>query len=297
MSSAAPQSPRLEAFGLSKSFPVRRRRETEMALEDFSLSLSAGQIAVLAGANGAGKSTALKIMAGLELADEGRVRIFGASPRSLEARRRSAWLPDATELFPFLNWKETLRYFGEISGTPATEIALRIEELGATWGLDRYGKKRVGGFSLGMRRRLAIASVLIARPDLLLLDEPISGLDPEGQMLFVQEILREKERGATIVMSSHHFSQLEEFVDHLCVLRAGKTLVAGSLDELGRELPGRDITARGLDAEALVQLAQRARELGGELGPARLARADLDRLVLGERARELGGDSQDVESS
>lgn len=282
MDDASQKRIRLEVTGLTKSYSRGRRAPAEVALRALDMRLAPGELLLLAGPNGAGKSTALRLFAGLDVPDEGRVLLDGNTPRSLAARRATAWLPDNTELFPFLDWRETLEYFAALTGIGGAAMKERRDALGETWGLTGFGRKRVGGYSLGMRRRLALATVLIGRPDLLLLDEPISGLDPEGQAIFSRELRLEKERGATVVMSSHNFANIDDYADFLLVLRGGETVLQGRLDEIAERCHSRDLTVTGLDAESWSGFVSAVEALGGRVTREGLPRAEIESLVLGD---------------
>ncbi|MEZ6195197.1 MAG: ABC transporter ATP-binding protein [Planctomycetota bacterium] len=270
----------VEAIGLGKSYPKRHATDPDSALEGFDLVVRAGEAVVLAGGNGAGKSTALRILAGIEEPSRGRALVGGLPPRALAARRMTGWLPDTAELFPFLDWRETLDFFVKLADGERAALTARAAELAETFGLTAFGRKRVRTYSLGMRRRLAIAATLVAAPRVLLLDEPIGGLDPDGQHLFSEVMRREKDRGAALVVSSHHLGRSEEFADRLVVLRRGRIGLAGAMGELAERLGSRDITAHGLDGAALAALADRARELGGTLDAPRLAASEIESFIL-----------------
>ncbi|MEE9391911.1 MAG: ABC transporter ATP-binding protein [Planctomycetota bacterium] len=270
----------LETIALGRSYPRRDPKDPEYALDGLNLRLCGGEAVVLAGGNGAGKSTALRLIAGLEMPDRGRVRIFGRSPRSMVARRRTGYLPDQSELFPFLDWRETLDFFAAISDVARPEAKRRADAWGERFGLTDYGRKRVRAFSMGMRRRLGLAAVLMSEPELLLLDEPISGLDPEGMRLFNEVMAEQKARGTALLLSSHHLGQAETFCDRIVALRRGKVVSEGRIADLGQTLGAHDFTVSGLDQEGLEALMARAEELGAELSSPRVAESALEDLLV-----------------
>jgi ABC-2 type transport system ATP-binding protein len=220
-------TPAVEAVALSKRFG--RGGPAVQALDGLSLAIPAGGIFGLLGANGAGKSTLMRIVAGLVFADSGEVRLFGAAA-SPESRRRLGAAIEAPAFWPFLTATETLGMLGRTSGAPADVGAL----LGRV-GLGPAADRPVGGFSLGMKQRLAIAAALVGSPEALLLDEPANGLDPAGTAELRQLLRRlADEDGLTIILSSHLLDEVERLCDRVAIIDSGR-LVAE--EEVGA-LPG-----------------------------------------------------------
>ncbi|MDX3075117.1 ABC transporter ATP-binding protein [Streptomyces sp. MI02-7b] len=213
----------VEASGLTVGYPWRR----EPVLRDCAFRLPAGRICALVGPNGAGKSTLLAVAAGLLRPAEGEIRVFGKAPAA--ARARVAYVAQDKPLYPHLTVAATLRLGAELNPDRwHHEAATRIVEAG---GLSP--KARIRSLSGGQRTRVALALALGKRPDLLLLDEPMSGLDPQARHELTGALLAEAvEHGTTVVMSSHIVSELEDSCDHLLLLGGGQVRLAGGIEEL-----------------------------------------------------------------
>ncbi len=216
----------LEAEGLCKRYGELT------AVEDVSLRVDEGQIAGFIGPNGAGKTTTLRMLLGLVAPTRGSVRIFGHDVgRDFQrAIRAVGALVEGPAFYPFLSGRRNLRLFGRLSG--GVDEA-RIQEVLERVGLGRRGDQRVKGYSQGMRQRLGIALALLARPRLLVLDEPTNGLDPQG-MREVRNLIRaiRDEGETTILLSSHLLGEMERICDRVAVISRGRVLCSGPLDEL-----------------------------------------------------------------
>ena len=138
---------------------------------------------------------------------------------------------------------------------------------------------------MGMRRRLGLAAVLMGQPDLLLLDEPTAGLDPEGMRLFDEVLEQEKDRGTTVVVASHHYGHSDARADRMMILHQGQTVLSGPLQEINESIGRRDLTAFDLDAASLDRLREQAQKMGGTLGGDRVASTGVEDFVL-KRAQD-----------
>jgi Cu-processing system ATP-binding protein len=221
---------RIEMRGVCRSFGAVR------AVDGVSLAVGRGQMVGLIGHNGAGKSTLFKLMLGLLEPDSGQILIDGepiAGPGFRDARRRIGYLPESFATCDNLSGIEVLRLFADLKRVPrsACEGAL------ARVGLAHAGTRRVRGYSKGMRQRLGLAQVLLGAPDLVFLDEPTNGLDPEGIHDFYRILRQLQDGGATIVITSHILADIQDRVDQLLILRSGRLAAQGSLDSLRAALP------------------------------------------------------------
>jgi ABC-2 type transport system ATP-binding protein len=261
----------IELSGISKRFTGRGG--TVQALDDFSLSILRGGVFGLLGPNGAGKSTLLRIIAGLVHADSGHVRLLGeeAGPA---ARRRLGALIDAPLFYPFLTARELLLVLARTS-----HVVVEPDVLMRRVGLEQAIDRRIGGFSLGMKQRLGIAAALLGSPEIVILDEPSNGLDPEG-MLEMRALLRDlaERDGITVLLSSHLLDEVERVCDHVAILRQGRLAAHGKVSEL---LRGEQLWLDAQPAErVLARLGTNgAAERGGVV--ARIARDEAPALIAG----------------
>jgi len=203
-----------------------KRYGTRIAVDDLSFDVAAGRVTGFVGPNGAGKSTTMRMMVGLTRPDRGQVRYDGVPYTALRqpARVVGAVL-DARCMHPGRTARQHLRATAAVSGLPTS----RAEAVLAEVGLASAADQRAGGFSLGMRQRLALAGALLGEPEVLLLDEPSNGLDPDG-IRWLRNYLRGfADQGGTVFVSSHLISELAMFADDLVVVGAGRLLAAESL--------------------------------------------------------------------
>lgn len=202
----------------------------EKAVDDFSLSIEKGHIYGLIGQNGAGKTTIMKIIAGLASQDSGNIKIFGDSRNLNEHRGRMSFMLEAPYLDGSMTAYENLQYIRYVRGVASQD---RISEVLEIIGLTDTGKKKVRGFSLGMRQRLGIGMSLLSSPEIMVLDEPVNGLDPEG-IVEIRCILKRlcEEQGITILISSHLLSELSELCTDFVIINKGKLIEKLSESEL-----------------------------------------------------------------
>jgi Cu-processing system ATP-binding protein len=233
---------------------VSRRFGDVLALDGVSLAIGSGQMVGLIGHNGAGKSTLFKVMLGLVQPGSGDVLVDGvpvAGPRFREARRRIGYLPESFATYDNLTGAEVLRLFADLKRVPRAECAAVLERVG----LAHAAGRRVGGYSKGMRQRLGLAQVLLGSPDLVFLDEPTNGLDPEGIHDFYQVLRQVQAGGATVVITSHILADIQDRVDQLVVLRAGRVAAQGSLEQLRAASSSRariEVRVNARDAERIM---------------------------------------------
>ena len=226
-------SPAIHVEGLVKTFGRFR------ALDGLDLIVSPGEVHGFLGPNGAGKSTTIRVLLGLLRADSGTVRLLGGDPWRdvVELHRRLAYVPGDVVLWPGTSGGEAIDLLGRLRGgldeQRRTDLIERFE-------LDPTKKGRQ--YSKGNRQKVAIVAALAADVELLILDEPTSGLDPLMESVFQEEIAREKERGRTIRLSSHIMSEVEALADRVSIIRAGRVVQTGTLDDL-RDRTRLDVTA------------------------------------------------------
>lgn len=213
---------------------VRKHYGTLRAVDGVDLAVQPGEMLGLIGHNGAGKSTLFKLMLGLERATAGDIAIHGAPVRGSgfrAARRRLGYLPENVVLYDNLSGRETLRFFARLKGAEDRQCDALLGDVG----LSSAASRPVREYSKGMRQRLGFAQALLGDPAVLLLDEPITGLDPAAIRDFHATLDALRARGVTVVLTSHILAELQERVDRLAVLGSGKLLATGSVRALRQQ--------------------------------------------------------------
>jgi len=222
----------VRAVGLTKVFKDFWLRDRAHAIDNIDFEIRRGEIFGLLGPNGSGKSTTIKVILGLLKRTRGRVSVFGKPPTDVEVKRRIGYVPEESYLYPYLNARETLEYYGKLFHLSAKVREQRIDELLEMVGLTGVQFRQVHEYSKGMQRRIGIAQALINDPEFLILDEPTTGLDPIGTRQIKDLILHLGQRGKTILLSSHLLSDVEDCVDRMVILYGGKIRAEGTCDEL-----------------------------------------------------------------
>lgn len=220
----------LEAIELVKRFGAVQ------ALDGFSLRVDAGEIVGLVGHNGAGKTTFVEIAANLVRPDGGHVTIDGRPPGAVRGKVGVA--PQHLGLYPSLTVREHLRVFGQLAGLRATALTAATDELIATLRLGEFVDRHVGGLSGGQQRRTQVASALVTRPALLLLDEPTAGADMETRQAMLDTVKQYAGEGAAIIYTTHYLPELTELGATIAVARHGRVIARGTYEELVDGLPG-----------------------------------------------------------
>jgi ABC-2 type transport system ATP-binding protein len=205
---------------------VTKHYGTRTAVHDLTFEIASGRVTGFVGPNGAGKSTTMRMMVGLTRPDRGEVRYDGTRYRDLRHPARVVGsVLDARCMHPGRTARQHLRATAALSGVPAG----RVEQVLAEVGLDTAADQRAGGFSLGMRQRLALAGALLGEPQILLLDEPSNGLDPDGIRWLRHYLVEFAAQGGSVFVSSHLIGELSMFADDLVVVGAGRLLAAESV--------------------------------------------------------------------
>jgi ABC-2 type transport system ATP-binding protein len=236
----------IRCVGLSKRFG------RVAALDGLDLEVPSGAVVGYLGPNGAGKSTTIRILLDLARPDGGDVRVLGADPRQAGAmlRRRIGYLPGELRLDERLTVAETLRSWGRLRGTVVE--ASYVDELCGRLDLDQTRETR--GLSSGNRRKVGLVGAFMARPELLVLDEPTGGVDPLVQAEFLALVADARDAGATVFLSSHVLSEVQRVADHVIVIRAGRVVATGAVDEL-RQGARQPFTAWFTDTPPVAELA------------------------------------------
>ena len=210
--------------GVEKKYTLNRLFGTSeiTAFKDLSFSIDKGGITGLLGLNGAGKTTILKLTAGLLFCNAGTVSVFGKSPLSPEAKKEIGFLPELPYFSPYENALDILKYYGALSGMKEPFISKRAEEVLEITGLAPHKNKKTGQFSKGMLQRLGIAQAIMHSPRLLILDEPASGLDPLAIRDIRNIISDASKKGTTVLLSSHSISEVEKICSKVIIMQEGR---------------------------------------------------------------------------
>ena len=313
----------LELSGLSKRFGSLQ------ALDDLSLSLDRGEIVGFVGSNGAGKSTTMRIVMGVLAADSGAVTWMGA-PVDAAIRRTIGYMPEERGLYPRMKVAEQLVYLARLHGLSASAAKAAAERWTERLGLEGRRGDEVQSLSLGNQQRVQLAAALVSDPELLILDEPFSGLDPVAVDVMSQVLLERAAAGVPTLFSSHQLDVVERLCDRVVIIRSGRLVADGTIPELqATETPrwravveqaagsppvqaaslnlpaptvelddaGRlVITAAGADEQALLSAAQRLGTVR-ELGPVRHRLTEIVREVLTTTSHEGTADTNETKEA
>jgi len=218
--------PALEVADLSKSFRSGLLRRRIRGIEGVSFNVRRGEIFALIGHNGAGKTTTINCLLNLCRPDTGRVRLLGRDHGAREARARVGYLPERPYFFEHLSGRELLRFYGRLLDISGADLDRQVDLVLAQVGMSESADRRLRTISKGMLQRIGLAQALLGDPDLLILDEPMSGLDPLGRRE-VRELLRElRSRGRTILLSSHIVPDVEMLADAVGIMKNGRLVKA-----------------------------------------------------------------------
>ncbi len=270
----------VETRKLTKVFRDFWLRDKVVAVSDLDMEIFGGEVFGLLGPNGSGKSTTLKMVLGLMHPTRGRIGVFGHRPTNVAVKSRIGFLPEESYLYPFLDARETLEFYGRLFHQPRRERQRRIDMLLDMVGLSAAAFRRVGEYSKGMQRRIGLAQALINDPDLLILDEPTSGMDPIGTKQFKDLIRTLPARGKTVILSSHLLADVEDVCDRVCVLYGGKKRAEGDVfDLLAHDTRTQIITDR-IDDETIEAVRELIRRRGGDVKEVSAPRQKLEDLFL-----------------
>jgi ABC-2 type transport system ATP-binding protein len=225
----------LEVRGLGKTFKKPFTGKTVEAVREISFNVMPGEIFGFLGPNGAGKTTTIKMLTGLISMSRGSATILGSQVPEPDAMGRVGFLPENPYVYPYLTPREFVSLCGELNGVRGKALKSRVESslerTGVAYAMDRS----VRALSKGMLQRVGLAAALVHDPELLILDEPMSGLDPVGRKEVRDLIVDERANGRTVFFSSHVLSDVELLCDRVCILRKGEIVVSGSIRELLRQ--------------------------------------------------------------
>jgi ABC-2 type transport system ATP-binding protein len=289
MAGDAPRdAPVVACQSLTKTFKDFWMRDRARAVDSVSFEIQPREVFGLLGPNGSGKSTTIKVILGLLRPSGGRVAVFGKAPTDVAIKKRIGYLPEESYLYPFLNARETLEYYGKLFELDHRTRKKRVDELLDMVGLTSAQFRTVREYSKGMQRRIGLAQALINDPDFLILDEPTTGLDPIGTRQVKDLIIELGRRGKTILLSSHLLSDVEDCVDRMVILYGGKIRAQGTCEQLLETTNRTAIETDALDDATLAEIDRLIRaRTGGSLVRVSRPRQKLEELFLDivEKAR------------
>ena len=209
------------------------------AVRNLNFHIKKGEIFGFLGPNGAGKTTTMRIITCFIPASSGSVKIDGqdTSGGSLDVRRKIGYLPESTPLYNDMNVEEYLSFVGEIRGVKGSLLKRRVEEMFSVCGLSKMAKRQIGKLSKGYRQRVGLAQAMIHNPDLLILDEPMSGLDP-NQIIEIRNLIKKMGHEKTVIYCSHILSEVSATCDRILIINEGQMVASGTPDELTHKSKG-----------------------------------------------------------
>lgn len=245
----------VETKNLTKVYRDFWGRDKVRALEDLNLTIHRGEVFGLLGPNGSGKSTTIKLLLGLIFPTRGSATVLGMPVGTPQVNERIGFLPEESYLYRFLNGEETLKFYGRLFKIPSKELKRRVPELLDVVGLDsRARKRKLREYSKGMARRIGLAQALINNPDLILLDEPTTGLDPIGTREMKELILSLKKQGKTVLLCSHLLADVQDVCDRITILFRGRMQTLGEVKDLVQVKDITQIQSKGLTPTQVEEL-------------------------------------------
>ncbi len=286
----------IETRNLTKVYRDFWGRQKVRALKALDLEVRRGEIFGLLGPNGSGKTTTIKLLLGLLFPTSGRALVFDKDATDVSKNERIGYLPEESYLYKFLNAEETLDFYARLFNIPAAERRDRINRLISDVKLDWARRRQLKEYSKGMTRRIGLAQALINDPELILLDEPTTGLDPIGTREMKDLILRLRDEGKTVLLCSHLLPDIQDVCDRIAILHQGELKELGRIDTLLKVQDETEIRAAGLSKEAEDEIRKVIERHGGEVVSMEKPTSTLEELFLsivreseahpGRRARE-----------
>ncbi len=255
----------VETRNLGKIYRDFWGRKKVAALKALDIEVKKGEIFGLLGPNGSGKSTTIKLMQGLLFPTSGQAFVFGKDARDVTKNERIGYLPEESYLYKFLNAEETLDFYGRLFDMPAEQRRERSEQLIQMVGLAQARRRQLREYSKGMTRRIGLAQALINEPDLLILDEPTTGMDPIGSREMKDLIMRLRDEGKTILLCSHQLADVQDVCDRVAILHQGELRELGRVDSLLKVRDVTEVHAKGLSDELKQKIRDLIQSDGGEV--------------------------------
>jgi ABC-2 type transport system ATP-binding protein len=272
--------PAVAVEGLTKVYPVLFHRKAIVAVRDLNLRVGPGEVYGLLGPNGSGKSTTLKIILGLVSPTHGRTKIFGRDSSLVESREAVGFLPENPYFYRFLTGEETLRFFGKLCRLNGSRLNDRVRELLELVGLTNARDQRLSTYSKGMLQRIGLAQALVNEPKLVVLDEPTAGVDPAGSRAIRNIIVDLRQRGITVLLSSHLLTQVQEICDRVGILARGVLVREGHLEELIAIENRTELVLENASDALMKEIEKLAANSNAKLVERRRSTTTLERLFL-----------------
>src|SRR6266436_9368158 len=251
------------AENLTKVYKDFWGRDKVRALDDLNLTIHRGEVFGLLGPNGSGKSTTIKLLLGLIFPTKGKAFVLGEAAGSSRINEKIGFLPEESYLYRFLNGEETLHFYGRLFKIPRKELNRRVPELLDIVGLDAKSRKRkLREYSKGMARRIGLAQALINNPDLILLDEPTTDLDPIGTREMKDLIVSLKEQGKTVLLCSHLLADVQDVCERITILYRGQMQTLGHVKDLLQKKDITTIETKGMNDQQIAELRQFLQNMG-----------------------------------
>ncbi len=284
----------LELRGVTKTFRDFWMRPRVRAVQDVDLIARRGEVVGLLGPNGSGKTTTIKMILGLLHPTAGQIAVLGKRPDDVSLKSRIGYLPEDSNLYRFLNAEETLDFYGRLFKIPGQERKGRVDSLLKMVGLEAARYRSVGEYSKGMQRRVGLAQALINDPDLLVLDEPTTGMDPIATRQIKDLIKTLRDRGKTILLCTHLLGEVEDVCDRLVIMYGGRIRAEGTTDDLLRvsERQAFEITGQPLEGATIERISSMLRETGREVTQVNNPKRKLEDVFMGViEAATRGGET------
>ncbi len=248
----------IQCAGLTKIFKDFWMRDKVKAVNGINVEVKRGEVFGLLGPNGSGKSTTIKMLLGLLSPSSGKISVFGKRPDDVAVKKNIGYLPEESFLYRFLNARETLDYYGRIFNLSGEQRNKRTDMLLEMVGLENMQRRPVGEYSKGMQRRIGLAQALINDPQLLILDEPTTGMDPIGTRQIKDLILSLRDSGKTVLLCSHLLADVQDVVDRAAIMYGGKICEYGTIKELTTDATGQTISLE----QKFLEMVERERSKG-----------------------------------
>lgn len=270
----------IETRNLTKVYRDFWGRQKVRALKALDLEIRQGEIFGLLGPNGSGKTTTIKLLLGLLFPTSGEALVFGKPATDVTKNERIGYLPEESYLYKFLTAEETLDFYGRLFDMPASVRRRRTEQLLEMVGLAKAKKRQLKEYSKGMARRVGLAQALINDPELILLDEPTTGLDPIGTREMKDMILQLRDEGKTVVMCSHLLADVQDVCDRIAILHEGELKELGRVDSLLKIQDRTEILVKGLSEEGKEEIREVIKQHNGDLVSMETPTSTLEDLFL-----------------